>query len=152
MTVDQYNIYLGIFESSIQSLGTVFWLEDVDCEETVAVVVDCEADEEKTPIQICAEPENAWILATLLPLKVKLNSSLLSSSSCCFFEYEIKVVIKLEYILEYLRKMDWHSVLNRVENKNHIINFRDRWYPCFYSTFNGIHFKRFWWFESYQTV
>ena len=54
-------------------------IEVVD-EVILVVVVPCE-DTEGEPTQISADPVNDWTLVALFPLKVKLNSSLLSSSS-----------------------------------------------------------------------
>ena len=52
-------------------------IEVVD-EVILVVVVPCE-DTEGEPTQISADPVNDWTLVALFPLKVKLNSSLLSS-------------------------------------------------------------------------
>lgn len=55
-------------------------IEVVDEVTLVVVGVPC-VDTTGEPTQISADPVNDWTLVALFPLKVKLNSSLLSSSS-----------------------------------------------------------------------
>ena len=84
-----FKTHLGLFGTSIQLFGITADIEVVDEVTLVVVGVPC-VDTTGEPTQISADPVNDWTLVALFPLKVKLNSSLLSSSSWAFYvEYEI---------------------------------------------------------------
>ena len=77
-------MHLGTFGTSTQLFGITADNEVVVEVEAVELGVAC-VDGEGAPTHISADPVNAWTLVALLPLKMKLNSSLLSSSSWGFF-------------------------------------------------------------------
>ena len=79
-------MHLGTFGNSTQLFGITADNEVVVEEEAVELGVACE-DGEGAPTHISAAPVNACTFVALFPLKVKLNSSLLSSSSWGLFEY-----------------------------------------------------------------
>ena len=79
-----FKMHLGTFGTSTQLFGITADNEVVVEVEAVELGVACE-DGEGAPTHISAAPVNACTFVALLPLNVKLNSSLLSSSSWGFF-------------------------------------------------------------------
>ena len=137
-------MHLGTFGTSTQLFGITADNEVVVEVEAVELGVACE-DGEGAPTHISAAPVNACTFVALLPLNVKLNSSLLSSSSWGFlsnmqvFEF---MIYKLWLINYDLNRIDiwkhWYWFLNSLKNKVRIVNFRHWWNPSFNIAFEGI--------------